>query len=310
MAGSEVRVEGWGTGQRLDVYLTKAGHFPSRSKAREAIDRGEVLLAGRRVAAHALVSEGQELAFLGHVVVTATRPAAPPLAVVHEDEDYAVIEKPAGVVVHDGPGVRGALLTDAVLARYPEAAAAGEPGRPGIVHRLDRDVSGLLVVARTPAGYAHFTDLFARQRVTKVYTALVHGVPAEESGEIRLKIGRSTRYARMAARPEGQEGKAAVTRYEVRDRFPNAALLSVRILTGRTHQIRAHLFAIGHPIVGDTLYPMRKKTSLALGRPFLHAAELRFTDPSGVERTFVSPLPDDLAAMLDVLRRKYHHRGV
>lgn len=310
MADRDHFVEGWGTGQRLDVYLAKAGHFPSRSKAREAIDRGEVLLAGKRVAAHTLVSEGQELAFLDHAVMAEGRPAPPALVVVHEDQDYVVIEKPSGVVVHDGPGVRGALLTDAVLARYPETAAVGEPGRPGIVHRLDRDVSGLLVVARTPAGYAHFTGLFARQRVTKTYTALVHGVPAEETGEIRLKIGRSTRYARMAARPEGQEGKAAVTRYEVRERFPNAALLSVRILTGRTHQIRAHLFAIGHPIVGDTLYPMRKKTSLALGRPFLHAVGLRFTDPAGVDRSFASPLPEDLAAMLDALRRKYHHRGV
>lgn len=305
MADHDLAVEGWGTGLRFDVYLTKAGLAPSRSKAREAIDEGAVLLDDKRVSAHLLVRERQRISFVDAPAAEVAAPVIPMIPVVHESRDYYVVEKPAGVVVHGGPGVTGPLLTDALLALDPAIAGVGERERPGIVHRLDRDVSGLVIAARTPAGYAHFTEAFAAQRVRKVYTALVHGVFADTAGEIRLKIARSTRHARMAARPESQEGKAAYTRYEVRERFPNATLLEVEIKTGRTHQIRAHLFAVGHPVVGDVLYPMKKKTSLVLPRPFLHATMLSFVDPEGVERTFESPLPAELAAFLAALRAKY-----
>lgn len=300
-----VRVEGWGSGQRLDVYLLKAGLALSRSKARVAIDAGEVLLDNKRVTAHVLVRDGQTLTFVASDAATEKSVEVPTIHVVHESKDYFVVEKPAGVVVHGGPGVTGPLLTDGLVALDKKIAKVGEKERPGIVHRLDRDVSGLLVVARTARGYTHFTELFATQKVKKVYTALVHGKPTGDVGEIHLKIGRSTRHARMAARPESQEGKSATTLFEVQERFPNAALLEVEIKTGRTHQIRAHLFAIGHPIVGDTLYPMKKKSSISVPRPFLHAASLSFTDPEGIERTFQSPLPPELASVLTALRAKY-----
>lgn len=305
MAKGELRVEGWGSGQRLDVYLFKAGFAPSRSKARALVDAGEVLLDGKRVTAHVLVQDGQTLTFVAPEATPDVEVEIPIIRVIHESKDYFVVEKPAGVVVHGGPGVTGPLLTDGLLVLDSKIAKVGEKDRPGIVHRLDRDVSGLLVVARTARGYKHFTGLFAAQKISKIYTALVHGKPVDDDGEIRLKIARSTRHARMAARPESQEGKAAYTRFEVRERFPNAALLEVEIKTGRTHQIRAHLFAIGHPVVGDMLYPMKKKSSIALPRPFLHAASLSFTDPEGVERTFESPLPSDLAGVLAALRAKY-----
>ncbi len=302
---SDVTVEGWGSGQRFDVYLAKAGLAASRSKAREAIDAGEVLLGGKRVSAHILVREGQEIVFVPRVAAVEEPLAVPVIGIVHKDADYFVVEKPAGIVVHGGPGIPRPYLTDALVALDPAIARVGEPERPGLVHRLDRDVSGLLLVARTPRGYDYLTGLFAAHGIEKIYTALVHGKVEDEVGEIRLKIARSTRHARMAARPESQEGKTATTRYDVLERFPNATLLSVRILTGRTHQIRAHLFGIGHPVVGDRLYALRRKSPLALGRPFLHATRLRFTDPAGVERTFESPLPEDLAALLRTLHAKY-----
>ncbi|TAK05239.1 RluA family pseudouridine synthase [Patescibacteria group bacterium] len=305
MATDDLRVEGWGGGQRLDVYLFKAGLAPSRSKARAAVDAGEVLLDGKRVTAHVLVRDGQALTFVAPEATSKVSRDIPAVRVVHESDDYFVVEKPAGVVVHGGPGVTGPLLTDALLVLDKKIAKVGERDRPGIVHRLDRDVSGLMVVARTATAYKHFTELFSQQQVRKVYTALAHGVVGDEVGEIRLKIARSTRHARMAARPESQEGKTAVTHYEVLERFPNATLLSVRILTGRTHQIRAHLYGIGHPVVGDPLYALRRKTPLTLGRPFLHAAQLSFIDPSGVDRTFESPLPPELAGVLAALRAKY-----
>lgn len=302
-------VEAWGSGLRLDVYIQKSGLTASRSKAREWIDAGGVLLNDKKVTAHTLVSEGDALSLTAIVSPEDVASPEADFMVVFTDPAFLVIEKPSGVLVHPtGATTHAPILTTALVARYPEITKVGEHTRPGIVHRLDRDVSGLMVIPRTPESFDYFQLLFLNRAIQKKYVALVHGVVREDSGEITLKIARSVRRKRMAARPESQEGKDAITRFWVRQRFPQSTLLDVEILTGRTHQIRAHLFAKGHPIVGDTLYPATKSGRFHLPRPFLHAAQLHFVDPAGVERTFTSALPADLAGLLKELESAYHPR--
>lgn len=305
----EHRVEGWGTGLRVDVYLHKAGFVASRSKAKDWVDVGGVVRDGKAMVPHDVVTEGDVLTLVPQADAGTADIAPGDFSVVFEDPAYLIIEKPTGVLVHPTTAKsRAAVLTAGLTARYPEIAQVGEVGRPGIVHRLDRDVSGLMVIPRTPQSYDYFQELFSTRQIQKKYVALVHGTVREESGEITLKIARSVRRKRMAARPESQEGKDAVTRFHVRERFPQATLLDVEILTGRTHQIRAHLFAKGHPIVGDTLYPAVKQGRFHLPRPFLHAAQLSFVDPAGVERTFTSALPPDLAGLVKEMETAYHPR--
>ena len=198
-----------------------------------------------------------------------------PIVVVYEDDDLVVVDKPAGLVVHPGAGHRDGTLVNGLLARY-DLAAVGEPARPGIVHRLDRETSGLLVVARTPAAYDGLVRALAAHEVERRYDAVVVGAPESTHGTVDAPIGRSVRNpTRMAVRTGGREAR---THYEVVDRYDDTARLAVSLETGRTHQIRVHLAAIGHPVLGDPVYG---RTDPRIARPFLHAAELAF-DPSRV----------------------------
>ena len=223
--------------------------------------------------------------------------------VVHADDAVIVVDKPAGLVVHPGAGNPDGTLVNGLLARFPDIADVGAVERPGIVHRLDAGSSGLLVVARTAAAHASLAAQFAAHTATRRYVALAWGRPAAAHGIVDAPIGRDpadpTRMAVVA------DGRAARTEYEVVDVFEapaDLALLSCRLETGRTHQIRVHLAAVGHPLVGDTLYGSGRST-LALARPFLHAAELSFEHPdSGARVTFASDLPPDLAELLGTLR--------
>lgn len=230
----------------------------------------------------------------------------PKFNLVYEDGDVFVIEKPAGVAVHKAPGINEETLSEALLARFPELQGVGESAeRPGIVHRLDKETSGLLLVARNQASFENLKKQFSDRDITKEYLALVAGKLSDDVGQIKFRIGRSVKHARMAARPESQEGREALTEYEVLKRFVNATLVKVYILTGRTHQIRAHFHALGHPVVGDPLYKIKGvKIRQTPPRLFLHAAKLGFKDLNGKYHEFESPLPKELEEYLQKLKVK------
>jgi 23S rRNA pseudouridine1911/1915/1917 synthase len=235
-------------------------------------------------------------------------PEAVSLEIVHEDAAVLVVNKPAGMVVHPGAGQQTGTLAAAVLAHAPETAAVGGPRRPGIVHRLDKATSGLLVVAKTPAAYASLTAQLAARAMSRRYVAVVHGLIRPAEGAIDAPIGRHPHdRIRMAVRPRGR-GKPAVTRFRVLERFPRdrCTYVEVRLLTGRTHQIRVHFAAEGHPVVGDATYRTRAAGPLSFETDglALHAAELGFVHPStGNPVTFAVPLPQRLERLLSHLRR-------
>lgn len=293
------------SGQRLDrVVALMAG--VSRARAARLVEEGAVRLDGSVVESGSRrVAEGQAVA-LRIPEPDDPRPGPDPsvaVAVVLEDDEVVVVNKPAGLVVHPGPGPTSAdsspTLVGGLLARYPEMAGVGEPSRPGIVHRLDRDTSGLLVAARTPAAYQSLVAQLKAHEPERIYTALVWGHPPADAGIIDAPIGRSLRNrTRMTVT---DDGRRALTHYEVDRRFDRprpTALLTCKLETGRTHQIRVHLRSIGHPVVGDRSYD-GSRPGLDPGRPFLHAGQLRFRHPtSGHPIQTQAPLPPDLISIL------------
>jgi 23S rRNA pseudouridine1911/1915/1917 synthase len=291
-------------GQRLDRVVALLGAL-SRSQAGALIDEGSVSVNGAAVTvrSHRLAA-GDSLVFVPPEPVSAVPGADPTVVVpvVFEDEHVIVVDKPAGLVVHPGAGNRSGTLVNGLLARYPELAVVGSENRPGIVHRLDRGTSGLLVVARTDPAHEALVRQIAERSVERVYAALVWGSLDEGAGVVDAPLGRSRRDPlRMTVSAEGREAR---THYRVRRRFGQPAsttLLEVRLETGRTHQIRVHLTAIDHPVVGDQRYS-GARPSIPLDRPFLHAERLAFDHPvSGARVEFESPLPDDLAEILGTL---------
>jgi 23S rRNA pseudouridine1911/1915/1917 synthase len=285
-------------GERVDRAVALLTGW-SRAEVQDLVEREQVLVDGRAVAKSRRLAEGEIVELLGEPVPAGPpQPEAMPLVVVHEDADVVVVDKPAGLVVHPGAGHRDGTLVNGLLARYPEIAMVGDPARPGIVHRLDAHTSGLLVVARSAVAYEALVAALGARTVERGYRALVWGVPEATTGLVDAPIGRSVRRpTRMAVR-EG--GRPARTRYEVETPYPAAgvSLLRCRLETGRTHQIRVHLSAIGHPVVGDSVYG-GTRAAIALDRPFLHAASLGFTHPvTGEQQRFESELPADLVAVL------------
>lgn len=237
--------------------------------------------------------------------VVATPNHAITIPVLAATDDYIVINKPAGVVAHQSD-IHAApdTVVNGLLAMYPEVAEVGDdPLRPGLVQRLDQAVSGVMVVARTAAMFEHLKQQFKQHLVEKKYIALVHGRCTRPDGEIRFPIARSARhYTKMAAQPDRPDasGKIAVTKYTVLKQYQRYAMLEVAIVTGRMHQIRVHLNAIGHPVVGETVYlPKRFHSRLQPGRLFLHAEELRFVLPNGERVQYQASLPPELQAILD-----------
>ena len=228
------------------------------------------------------------------------QPEPMPLDVLYEDADIIVLNKAARIVVHPAPGHQNGTLVNGVLARYPDLHDPDQPERPGIVHRLDRDTSGVLIVARTVAA-RHFLQTQFRQRTTqKEYLALVLGHPETSKGTIEGPIGRHrTHRQKRAVVPTG---RAAITHYETVELFAQSALLLVRPVTGRTHQIRVHLDAIGLPVAGDELYGPRRRRIPNLQRHFLHALRLTIPTPDGQIQTFEAPLPQELENVLQFIR--------
>jgi len=289
-------------GERVDRAVAMVTGW-SRAEVQAVADRGEIEVDGRVVAKSRKLAAGERVEVHGRPAVTAPPGPEPvPVDVVYEDADVVVVLKPAGLVVHPGAGHDHGTLVHGLLARYPELAGVGAPDRPGIVHRLDRDTSGLMVVARSEAAYDALVDALAGRMLTREYDALVWGHPENPRGVVDAPIGRSTtRRTRMAVRNEGKEAR---TVYEVVEWFgqPEVARLRCRLETGRTHQIRVHLAAIGHPVVGDAAYGGRR-TGIDLDRPFLHAERLAFAHPvTGEPLDFRVPLPAGLDAVLRSLR--------
>jgi 23S rRNA pseudouridine1911/1915/1917 synthase len=289
-------------GERLDrvvAMLTDA----SRSEAGAWVDDGRVAVNGEPTTTRSLrLSEGDvvevDVALAAPAQVVGPDPSIE-VVVVHEDADLLVVDKPPGLVVHPGAGNPAGTLVHGLLARYPELAGVGDADRPGIVHRLDKDTSGLLVVARTPAAYEGLVADLAAHEVERRYLALAWGTFEVAQGVIDAPIGRSARLrTRMAVSARGRDAR---TGYEVDAAFRDpieASLLTCRLETGRTHQIRVHLAAIGHPVVGDDRYRGARQ-SFEVPRMFLHAAGLQLVHPvTGEELAFESPLPADLAAVL------------
>jgi 23S rRNA pseudouridine1911/1915/1917 synthase len=290
-------------GERLDrVAAMLLG--TSRTVAGALVDAGGARVDGRVVTQRSARLEEGSVVELDAPPPTGGGPEAEPsveVDVVHVDDDIVVVDKPAGLVVHPGAGNRSGTLVGGLLARFPEIAAVGDPDRPGIVHRLDRGTSGLLAVARSPAGYEGLVAQLSARSVERAYLALVMGRPDPEVGIVDAPIGRSRRMpTRMTV---ASDGRPARTAYEVERAFAEGvALVRCRLETGRTHQIRVHLSAIGHPVVGDDLYGDRRRPPAplaALDRTFLHATRLGFDHPVTGERlTFDSPLPAELEAAL------------
>ena len=283
-------------GERVDRVVSFVTGL-ARSEVADLVADGRVRVDGITVETRSRrVAEG-EVVEADLPEPTDARPAADPAVdfpVVHEDRHVIVVDKPAGLVVHPGAGQREGTLVHGLLARFPDLASVGDPDRPGIVHRLDKGTSGLMVVARTPEALADLTAQLKRRAVERRYLALVLGEVAEGRGVVDAPVGRSARQrTRMAVTARG---RTARTQYEVLGRYTEpvpATLLECRLETGRTHQVRVHLAAIGHPVVGDTRYG--RGDPLAMKRPFLHAHELAFDHPDdGSRRRFRSPLPADL----------------
>ena len=288
-------------GKRLDVFLHERLPEYSRSRLQDWIKAGRVLV-GDVAAKASYVLRGDESMDVQPAQLPPLKatPEDLPLEILYADEAVIAVNKPAGVVVHAGAGIHSGTLVNRLLHHFQSLSSVGGDLRPGIVHRLDRYTSGVLLIARTDRAHQALAEQFASRKVEKIYVALAHGAFAKDHGQINSRIERDpVRRTRMTTRTG--KGRTAHTEYEVLRRAPGFTLLRVRIGTGRTHQIRVHLASIGHPIAGDPLYgaPAKVEGMPPLGRYFLHARQISFDSPATGERVTVdAPLPAELEAWL------------
>ena len=315
-------------GTRLDSWLAAQLETVSRARVQLLLSESKVLVDGAPAKPSLKLRGGETVEIFGEPSPSPLRatPEAIPLDIIYEDNDLSVINKPAGMMVHAGSGSsddarnRGTLV-NALLSHYTELSRPGDPLRPGVVHRLDKQTSGLIIVARNDAAHLRLSEMFSRRQIRKTYVALVHGAVKQDRGTISAPISRDViRRTRMTTKRESG-ARAAVSHYTVLARidarFGKFTLLSVRIETGRTHQIRVHLASIGHPVVGDTLYGApakiptigpRKKSDpepevISLDRNFLHAAELEFMHPTtGKRLNLKAPVPEELKSLQEKLK--------
>jgi 23S rRNA pseudouridine1911/1915/1917 synthase len=294
------RVPDEAAGERLDRFLASLPEVGSRGVAERLLETGTVLVDGRPLDKSRRLSGGEELEFEPpEPEVTTLEPEQMDLRIAYEDEHLMVVDKPAGLVVHPASGHATGTLVQGLLEHD---IAGGDAARPGIVHRLDRDTSGLMVVARSEEAHARLQKLIRNRVLERHYTALVVGRPRSRSGRIEAPIGRDRRDP-LRHSLDTDKPREAVTHFEVRELLPRHTLLDVRLETGRTHQIRVHLAAVGLPVAGDAVYGRPRE--LDLERQFLHAGRLAFPHPFTEERVDVeSPLPPDLEAALKRARRQ------
>jgi 23S rRNA pseudouridine1911/1915/1917 synthase len=285
-------------GERLDLFIVQQMPEFTRSFVQKLIEDGFVTLNARPAKASTKLKAGD-------IISVTVPPPAPcdiepediPLHIVYEDDDLLVVDKPAGMTTHPAPGSPAHTLVNAVLSHLPVLPDSGSPARPGIVHRLDKDTSGLIIIAKTPAALANLAAQFKSRAVKKAYTALVKGKLKPASGIIDAPIGRDRAHRQKMGITES--GRPARTEYATLKNYDGYTLAEARPQTGRTHQIRVHFASIGYPIVGDTTYGSKSEL---VGRHFLHAARLSFNLPSTDKRVeFTSPLPSDLQSVLDKL---------
>jgi 23S rRNA pseudouridine1911/1915/1917 synthase len=305
-------------GRRLDHFLVSQLADTSRSRIQQLISQEKILVDGNPVKASLLLRGGERIEIVGEAQRRPLRAIAEeiPLDVLYEDDDLAVINKPAGMMVHAGAGAtddernRGTLV-NALLHRFGALSGVGGELRPGIVHRLDKETSGLIVVAKNDVAHRKLAAQFSGRKIKKTYVALVHGWLKNDQGTISSPISRDAiRRVRMTTRRSG--GREAITKYAVQQRiqseFGKFTLLKLKIETGRTHQIRVHMASLGHPVVGDTLYGApneiraKSRPAISLPRNFLHSSELQFEHPrSGEPLSFSSPIPELLKQFLGYL---------
>jgi 23S rRNA pseudouridine1911/1915/1917 synthase len=303
MKARELSVKAAEAGDRLDVWLD--GKLPdlSRSRIQSLVRQGNITVDGSPARCHRKVAVGMR------VSVTVPPPVASgllaediPLDILHEDSHIIVVNKTAGMVVHPAAGHATGTLVNALLHRCKDLEGIGGELRPGIVHRLDKDTSGVMVVAKTAHAMDSLVEQFKAGTVSKRYMTIVAGIPDPPEGRVETLIGRSRHdRKKMSARPA--KGREAVTCYELIEAYEGASLLRVRIETGRTHQIRVHMAHLGHPVLGDRQYGSRRPNLLVPDRQMLHAERLRFLHPESRKSvTFRSPVPGDMQEVLEDLR--------
>ncbi|MFL6210966.1 MAG: RluA family pseudouridine synthase [Pyrinomonadaceae bacterium] len=298
-------------GTRLDAYLAVRVSTVSRTRLKQSIEDADVLVDGRAAKPAYKLRGGETIELDTPAPPTSDfQPEDIPLDIVYEDDALIVVNKPAGLVVHPAAGVPSGTLANALAFHFKKLSGRAGATRPGIVHRLDRDTSGLLVVAKTEAAHEHLADQFRARTVFKSYVALVHGQVREERGRIEQPLARDPRNRTRMGVVRG--GRPALSLYRVRRRFTRFTLLDVEIKTGRAHQIRVHLAWLKHPVVGDKVYgggrdqtipDTKLRAAIAtLGRQFLHAERLGFDHPrTGTRMQFTAPLPAELSRLLDML---------
>jgi 23S rRNA pseudouridine1911/1915/1917 synthase len=296
-------------GERLDIFITKFLGTVSRSAIQKAIKNGQITINERPAKPHTALRVGDMVTW-SKIEPTSIRPKQPKpekikLNIMYEDEDLLVVDKPSGMLVHPTVLNESHTLVAALLAHAPKISKIGygHPERPGIMQRLDKEASGLMVIAKNDMAFNHLKRQFQKHTVDKRYLILVHGRPPEDEGVIDLVIGRATNKRRMAARSKPlPEDRVAKTHYHVIEYFRQATLVEARTETGRTHQIRVHFRALGCPVAGDKLYG-HKRDQLGVGRLFLHAETLGFIHPRTNEKIeFHSPLPDELKNIVQILK--------
>lgn len=297
---------------RLDAFLAARVEGWSRARLQRLIEDGDVQVNTHAAKPSYKLKANDEIeAELTTLSTASFVPEDIPIEVVHEDDDVIVVNKPAGMVVHPAAGIASGTLANALAFHFEKLSAAGGAARPGIVHRLDKDTSGLMVVAKTEAAHENLADQFRAREVFKSYVALVHGQVEHDRGEIDQPIARDPRNRTRMAVVRG--GRPALSLYRARERFGRFTLLDVELKTGRTHQIRVHLSWLNHPVIGDETYGGGRDNSVAdpqlrsrvarLGRQFLHAEKLGFSHPaSGDRMEFTAPLPADLLDLLEAIR--------
>jgi len=296
-----------GASGRLDVWVSAQLPELSRTRVQSLIREGCVTVDGGPARCNLHVREGMTVEIdVPPPRETAVLPEAIPFDVLHEDADVIVLSKPPGLVVHPAPGHSSGTLVNALLHHCRDLAGIGGEKRPGIVHRLDKDTSGVMVVAKHDASMAALVEQFKAGTVRKQYVALVHGMPLPPHGTVESLIGRSrTDRKKMSARPA--RGRTAVTHYRVAEVLGDICLVRIRIETGRTHQIRVHMAHVGHPVLGDRQYGARRSrrfpSSVVVPRQMLHAESLGFVHPAtGEPVEFAAPVPADMQSVVDGLR--------
>jgi len=288
-----------GEDQRLDVFLSAKTGVVTRSQVQRFIALGRVQVNGEGKKSSYKLRAGDRIVFAFDLPEASQRagPQDIPLEIVYEDADIVIVNKPSGLVVHPGAGVSSGTLVHGLLFKYPEMAGLGPEDRPGIVHRLDKETSGLMVVARTRAAYEALLRLFKKREVHKTYLGLAWGKLTKNEGQFTWAIGRHMKHGQRFS-IKTRKPREALTAYTVREAFKDFTLLELRPVTGRTHQIRVHLAAAGHPLVGDNRYGHRRPKK-EVARLFLHAWKLSFPHPlTGQAMEFTAPLPEDLAKMI------------